>query len=182
MRAAGAPGPCWQPPRDSWPCRCTDQVLICRWNNSTVHPETTLPQAPVSSLASAHQKLCLWETNESPPPERSAAPSCCFSCCGGLAAGRPTGRQGRVTDLQLWHPGTAERFFRSSHPVRFPALPPPACLLVVSLLRSAIIQKQAGDLKGCHPALQRGLEKRTRIIAKLIALDLSQKAEKQSQS
>lgn len=93
------PGPSWQPLRDSWPSRCGERALICRWNNSALHPETALP-GPVSFLASAHEKLRLWKTSREPSARKASGPSGYFSCSRGspagcLATGRPAGSRVR---------------------------------------------------------------------------------------
>lgn len=138
----------WQPGPVGTPPGSDLQVK----QQSSAHRGHT-PRAPLSFLVSAHLKLCLWKTNrESPPPERSAGTSCYCSCFQGLLAGlRPQGGP-RGARVRRWASSSDVQTLQSTSSgclVPFASQPfwPTACLLVISLLTSVIIHKQAQHLR-----------------------------------
>lgn len=112
-RAAGTPGPSWPSPCGSWPPPAHDHALIWQVKQQCSAARDHAPPAPLSFLASVHQKLCLWKTN------RALCQKFCpafllfqlFSRPSSrlLGRGEVLGEPGQVMDSQAWDSDTARR-------------------------------------------------------------------------
>lgn len=112
------------------------------------------PAAPLSFLALAHQKLCLWKTN------RALCQKFCptfllfqlFSRPSSRLLGRREvlGEPGQVVDSQAWASDTVA-CLRLTHAIPFPALLADHCLPVLLPLKSTFPQKRTQNQNLADP-------------------------------